>query len=416
MGKKNLFFSFFLFFFSWALSADEYNGYIVKFDSNKSLHFLMEDFKSLGTLEPLNVSFGEFARLHTDQKNLHELKSLPGVEYIEPNWIVSIDPTLADAKRTPTDPSFRQQWALRNDGINSGTRFLWWIIRGRAGEDVNAVRAWDITKGSDEVVIAVIDTGVDYNHPDLRANMWQNDAGEFGYNFVENNNNPIDRNGHGTHCAGIIGAVHNNIGISGLMSNVRIMALKFLSDDGRGDTADAIRAIDYGVANGAHILSNSWGGGGRSQALEEAIIRANNAGVTFVAAAGNSAANSDFRPMFPAGYDVDNVIAVGSHDGQGSRSSFSNFGANSVHVFAPGTNILSTVPNNRYQQLSGTSMAAPYVSAAVGLLISEEGLDKSPSKIRDRIMATAVRTPHLGNNVSLSGRLDAYRLLRNITQ
>lgn len=413
MNAKRLLLSFILFVSAFSLSAQEYNGYIVKFHSDKAMEMAFDDIKNLGEVRPLNLSFGPFAQVDIDAKSLEHVKSMPGVAYIEPNWIVTLDNTLAELEeeyfdKAVNEPSFDQQWGLRNDGRNSGS---WWR-RGREGEDVNALQAWELAKGDREIIIAVIDTGIDYTHEDLAENMWTNEEGHFGYNFVNDTPDPMDGNGHGTHCAGVIGAAHNGIGIAGMMADVRMMALKFLSDSGRGDTAGAIQSIDYAIQNGAHIMSNSWGGGGFSEALKEVIELANDHGIVFVAAAGNSNANTDNRPMYPAGYDVENIISVGAMDGRGNRSSFSNYGANSVHVFAPGSNIYSTVQNNRYRNLSGTSMAAPFVSGAIGLLLESER-NLSPVEIRERVMDTAVRTEYLGDDVSLSGRLDTHRLLTN---
>lgn len=410
MNIKNVLVSVFFVLATFSLSAQEYNGYIVKFHSDKAMDMAMSEMKSLGEVKNLNINFAPFARIHTDAKNLDMIASHPGVAYIEPNWIVSLDHTLEQTESaTVSDPRFEDQWGLNNDGDNSGS---WWR-RGRAGEDVNALEAWTVAQGSEEIIIAVIDTGIDYEHEDLIDNLWFNEEGHNGYNFVNDTPYPMDGNGHGTHCAGIIGASHNDIGVAGMMSRVRMMGIKFLSDSGRGETAHAIKSIEYAIENGAHIMSNSWGGGSYSEALKEVIELANEKGIIFVAAAGNSSANTDQRPMYPAGYDVENIISVGSHDGRGERSSFSNYGAKSVHVFAPGTSILSTVHNNNYRSLSGTSMAAPFVSGAIGLLLEAES-NLTPAEVRQRVMDTAVRTSYLGDSVSLSGRLDAYQLVMGL--
>lgn len=404
----------FLLFASFSLAAEqaEYDGYIVKFNSDKSKGLVIAEMKSLGEVTPMNVNFGSFATIRTDAKNLELLESMYGVEYVEPNWIITLDQTyLEEEVEMVQDPSFNRQWGLVNDGKNSGS---WWRP-GREGEDINALRAWEVAQGDSELIIAVIDTGIDYTHEDLIGNLWFNEEGHNGYNFVNNTPDPMDGHGHGTHCAGIIGAVHNELGIAGVMANVKMMGLKFLADNGSGTTEGAIRAIDYAIENGAHITSNSWGGGAFSQALKEVIQAANDAGIIFVAAAGNNGRNTDARPMYPANYNVDNIISVGSMDGRGERSNFSNFGEESVHVFAPGSSIFSTVQNNGYRNMSGTSMAAPFVTGAIGLMMEAER-NLSPAEVRQRVIDTAVRSEHLGENTSQSGRLDAYRLIMGITE
>lgn len=412
--------------FSLSVQAQESNGWIVKFKSG-SKAFQEKSFQSLGAVTELPVSFGTFVKLEANlaDKNLQNLANHPEVEYIEPNYIYTNQPVVTeDLESAIQDADYGRQWGLQNTGRNSGSIFR----RGTAGEDINATNAWTITEGSQDIIVAVIDTGVDYNHPDLKDNILINEAelngtpGEdsdgngyiddvYGYNFAEKNADPMDGNAHGTHCAGVIGASHNSIGIRGVMANVKILPIKFLSDSGRGETADAILSIDYAISRGAHVMSNSWGGGGRSEALLEAIQRANEKGIVFVAAAGNSRANNDTSASFPANYEVDNVISVGAMDGRGGRASFSNYGRNSVHIFAPGTDILSTTPSNGYRNMSGTSMSAPFVSGVVGLLLSQEtGL--SMAEVRERIIETSVRNSSLATSAQ-GGRMDAFRVLND---
>jgi serine protease len=306
---------------------------------------------------------------------LTELSLHPALEYAEPNYIQYLD-------LTPNDSSFDQLWGLHNTGQTGGT----------AGADISAVAAWDITTGSMDVIVGVIDTGIDYTHPDLAANMWVN-PGEIpgngidddgngyiddvhGINAITNSGNPMDDHDHGTHVSGTIGAVGNNgAGVVGVNWNVSLVGMKFLSSGGSGTTADAIKCIDYAVAlknSGVDIrvLSNSWGGGGFSQALEDSIVAANNADILFLAAAGNSSVNNDSSPHYPSSYDVPNVVAVASTDHNDAMSSFSNWGATSVDLGAPGSAILSTTVGGGYASYSGTSMATPQVAGAAALLLS----------------------------------------------
>ena len=228
-------------------------------------------------------------------------------------------------------------------------------------------------------------TGVDYNHEDLRNQMWVN-SGEipgdgidndgngyvddvYGYDFHNNNGDPMDSNGHGTHCAGTIGAeAGNSIGVAGVSWKPQIMALKFLGASG-GSTADAIRALDYAVMMGAQISSNSWGGGGYSQALVDAIDAAAEANHLFIVAAGNDGRDNEITPTYPCSYDRPNMICVASTDSANDISSFSNWGTTVVHIAAPGSRIYSTYPNNQYEFLSGTSMATPHVSGVAALVL-----------------------------------------------
>lgn len=410
--------------FTFNSVASDFNGYIVKFKEG-SKAFNQKSFKSIGDFQPLNFSFGNFATLNgvnLSNKNVQDLTNHPEVEYVEPNWIIKVNPKIDST--AVNDPSFAQQWGLQNTGKNSGG----WFSSGKKGEDVNAIKAWDITKGNRDIVVAVIDTGIDYRHPDLKENLWVNEAelngtegvdddgngyvdDTYGYDFANNDGDPMDGHSHGTHCSGVIGAAHNSQGVRGVMANVKLMGIKFLSDSGSGETIGAIKAIEYAVKNGAHITSNSWGGGEKSEALKEAIKAAYDAGTMFVAAAGNERNNNDTKPTYPAAYKVDGIITVGAMDGKGNKASFSNYGKTSVHVFAPGTNILSTVKNGRYQKMSGTSMATPFVSGVLGLLLShEEGM--SIDEAKERLMESTILNRSLGN-YAVTGRVDAFRMLKD---
>ncbi len=255
---------------------------------------------------------------------------------------------------------------------------------------VSADKAWAKQRGSKSVVVAVIDTGVDYTHKDLAFNIWRNPhqsvngvnvfgdniTGDVvGWDFVHNDNLPFDDNEHGTHCAGVIGAVGNDgVGISGVNQRVSIMPVKFLTGEGSGDVAAAVKAIDYAVSRGAKALSNSWGGkgdDGTGGALKDAISRAQAAGVLFVAAAGNDGTDNDTQATFPASYNLDNMVNVAATNETDGLAFFSNTGAKSVHVGAPGTNVYSTVPGNKYAKLSGTSMACPHVAGEAALILAQ---------------------------------------------
>ena len=302
-------------------------------------------------------------------------------------------------------------------------------------EKVGAIAAWDIQKGSKDVVVAVIDTGVDYNHPDLAFNMWRNPNTEeilktgidssgsnisgdiVGWDFIHDDNLPYDDNMHGTHCAGIIGAVGNNgEGVSGVAQRVSIMAVKFLDSAGSGDIGDAIAAIDYAVSRGAKILSNSWGGeggtGAEAKALKEVIERSKQAGALFVAAAGNSSSNNDVRPVIPASIKVDNIIAVASTDSQDNMSFFSNYGPASVHIGAPGSGVYSTTPGGTYRSLSGTSMAAPHVAGAAALVWAQFP-EATYSEIKKRLIASGDSIESLTEKTISGKRLNVFNALQD---
>jgi len=327
----------------------------------------------------------------------------PDVEYAEPNYIYH-------ASIVPNDPRFSSLYGMRM---------------------IQAPEAWDVQKGSKAVMVGVIDTGVDANHKDLRDNIWQNpgesgngkennniddDNNGFvddvrGWDFVNNDNNPFDDNEHGSHVSGSVGAVGNNAeGVAGVSWNVSLIPLKFLDANGSGSTIDAVEAIIYGTNVGAKILSNSWGGGGRSQALEDAINFANDNGVLFVAAAGNESANNDQAPSFPANYEVENVISVAANTESDRLAGFSNFGEKSVELAAPGNQILSTVPGDRYAFLSGTSMATPHVSGAAALIWSQYP-NMTMQQLIIRLLGSVDRRSDYADKVSTGGRLNVNRAL-----
>jgi subtilisin family serine protease len=359
-----------------------------------------------------------------------QLRNDPRVEYVEPNYIYR-------ASGTPNDPQFNDLWGMNNTGQTGGTN----------DADIDAPEAWDIQTGSDSTLIAVIDTGVDYNHPDLAANIWTN-PGEIpnngidddnngyrddihGWDFANDDNDPLDDNLHGTHVAGTIGAIGNNsVGVAGVNWRTKIMALKFLGGDGSGTLANAISAIIYGANMKARVMNNSWGGGGFSQALLDAINYANNAGSLFVAAAGNDGNDNDQTPNYPSNYDAPNVVAVAAIDHEGGLAVFgsgggggicgcqgnvigvpgSNFGATTVDLAAPGKDILSTAPNNVYMKLSGTSMATPHVTGVAGLLFSQFPA-WTHLQVKERLLSSVEVSSSLQGKVATGGRVNAQRAL-----
>ncbi|MEX0326332.1 MAG: S8 family serine peptidase [Puniceicoccaceae bacterium] len=309
-------------------------------------------------------------------KRMQALRSTGLFAYVEPDWQVSVLQTL------PTDTSFANGdlWGLRNTGQNGGV----------AGRDVNAVGAWAITTGSPSVTVAVIDTGIRYTHQDLSGNMWTNpgeiagngidDDGNgftddlYGINAITGTGDPMDDHNHGTHVAGTIAATSFDSGRHvGVAYNVKVMALKFLDSTGNGTISGALSCIDYAITNGADIMNNSWGGSGFSQALEDAIESANAAGILFIAAAGNSGTDNDLSPIYPASYDVENVIAVAAIDRTGTLAWFSNYGSTRVDLAAPGVAILSATAasDTSYSYFDGTSMATPHVAGIAALVASQ---------------------------------------------
>ncbi len=357
-------------------------------------------------------------------KAIQEYSSNPNVLYAEPDYLVSLPPEQADkvsarveslemaSMRTPNDPDFPLQWGLKNTGQAP--------FYGQSGADIKAADAWGTTTGSSSVIIAVVDTGVDYTHPDLAGNIWTN-SGEIpnngidddrngyvddvrGWNFVSNNNNPMDDHGHGTHCAGNIAAVgNNNLGITGTCWNARIMPLKFLDASGSGSVSNAISAILYANRMGAQVISNSWGGSQYTQALKDAIDASP---AVVVCAAGNNGQNSDQYPQYPAAMTSSNIISVAATDSKDNLAGFSNYGTTSVDLAAPGVNIRSTYKNGQYQYLSGTSMATPFVSGVAGLLKAANP-SMTKNQIRDRILNTVDRLSSLSGKVATGGRLNA---------
>ena len=344
---------------------------------------------------------------------------IDGVAGIEPDF--AIRPTAV-----PNDPSFTDQWGLRNTGQSGGSR----------GGDIAAVSAWDVTTGSRSVVVAVIDSGFDYTHPDLAANAWRNpgevpgdgldnDGNGFvddvhGWDFANDDADPMDDDGHGTHVAGTIGAVGDNgVGVTGVSWQVSIMGLKFLDAEGSGSISDAIAAISYATRMrrefGVNVVAtnNSWGGADRSLALRAAIAEGGAAGILFVTAAGNDGVNGDRRANYPANEDLDAVIAVTATNRSNRLPAFATYGPVHVDLAAPGAAIRSTVPGGGYATFSGTSMAAPHVTGTIALLATANPA-ASATAIRGAILSTTRPLAALAGKTVTGGLLDAAAAVRAI--
>jgi subtilisin family serine protease len=348
------------------------------------------------------------------------LEKLPNVKYACPNYIRNA------AETVPSDPDYYRQWGWPN---------------------IEAPAAWDTTTGSSTITVGVIDTGVDLQHPDLQANLWVNqleatgtagvdDDGNdyiddiYGWNGITNSPTPDDDDvvspGHGTHCAGVIGAAANNAeGGVGASWNVQIMALKFLNSSGSGWDSDAIKCIDYAIAtneagsSNVRILSNSWSGFGGSPALEAAIQRARDAGIVFVAAAGNESYNIDSPAcvIAPGGLNESNIVTVAASTDTDQVAGFSNYGRSLCALRAPGVSIYSTVTVERgsYAYLSGTSMAAPHVSGVLALILATSPT-MTVNQVIDRLLLNVdpvVADPASDAVTSTAGRLNANRAVNN---
>lgn len=286
---------------------------------------------------------------------------------------------------------------------DSGYANLW------AMPKVQAPVAWDTFTGNNSIKVCIIDSGIENAHNDLSPNIASQ-----GYNAITNSYGCIDDNGHGTHCAGTIGAKgNNNIGVSGVSWNVDIIGCKFLGADGSGYTSDAIECLTYCRSQGAKITSNSWGGGGFSQALYNEIAAEQAAGNLFVVAAGNENRNIDNQPSYPASYDLANIISVGSTTQLDDKSSFSNYGSISVDLMAPGSSIYSTYIGNTYTWLSGTSMATPHVAGAAAL-IWQYNSNLTAREVKDTLMRTVDTTKILRPYCVSGGRINVLKALNAV--
>lgn len=344
-------------------------------------------------------------------------RARPDILYAEPNYTRHAD----QSQVTPSDPRYPEMWNLHNTGQSGGT----------PGADIHAPEAWGLTTDSSSVVVAVIDTGIDYNHVDLSANVWSNagsytltlngksvtcGAGTHGFNPLTQTCDPLDDNGHGTHVAGIIGASGNNgAGVVGVNWQVQLMACKSLDMNGGGNTADAIACLEYLALmkdSGVNLVAtnNSYGGSGFSQAEMDAINSLRQRGILFIASAGNNGGNADLVPQYPAGYNLPNILAVAATDSSDALAAFSNFGRHTVQLGAPGVEILSTVPESLFGDLylswSGTSMAAPHVTG-VAALLKAQSQARDWKAIKNLILAGGDTIPAAADTIAQK-RLNAY--------
>jgi len=345
-----------------------------------------------------------------------ELQNDPDVEYAQPNYLL-------ETAAVPSDENLLKQWALLNNGQEIEGK------EARSGVDINAVQAWDITQGDSSVVIGILDTGIDINHHELSGSIYINpneiadngidDDGNgyiddvYGWDFANDDASVYDSaelDLHGTYVAGIIAAKHNNGGIAGIAPNIKIMPLKFINGT-TGYTCDAIEAIEYAMAMGIKIINCSFGGTDDNLALKDAM---QNSGILFICAAGNRGGNSDDFPVYPASFDLPNIISVASVDTMGVLAGFSNFGSK-IDVVAPGTNILSTSPDNGYDYYSGTSSSAAIVTGIAALLKSSLPTI-SIEDIKARICNNVRPCAALQYMVSSGGRVDAFGALTNTQQ
>ncbi len=371
---------------------------------------LVKTGKSLAHARKLSLEGWQLIQVPTLQKSnlLKQLQADPAVEWAEEDQRYSVD-SLTSKNEGPNDPLFGEQWSLANTHVLETQS----LVRGDASD----------------ILVAVVDTGIDLDHPDLATRIFTN-LGEIanngkdddqngyiddvhGYNFEEKSSDTQDDFNHGSHVSGIIGAIQNNgIGIAGIASHVRILPVKWMKN-GSGWGADAIEAILYAVKMGAKVINASWGGIGDSKALDDAVRAAEKAGVLFVASAGNNHTDNDVQPRHPANLRYSNVISVADLNENDELSSTSNYGKSQVEIGAPGTNILSTMMNKQYGKLSGTSMAAAHVSGVAALLLSLNP-KLTAQELKKIILATAIPTPTLEGKTITGGRIDALAAAKEV--
>lgn len=356
----------------------------------------------------IHLSPSQASKISLTQQAI-KIESLPEVQSVEANMLL----TITDLQ--PNDPKFDQQWGHHS---------------------ILSPQIWDEFRGTKEALIAVIDTGIDHTHEDLADNIWFNqgetgideegnprqsngvddDQNGFiddwrGWDFVNDDNDPFDDHRHGTHCAGIIGAAGNNsIGVTGVNWTTNLVGIKFLDETGSGTLANAVKSIEYATILGVHVTNNSWGGGGFSQTMLDSIQRAHIQNILFVAAAGNNGTDNDKIFHYPSGYQVENIIGVAAIDQQDQLADFSQYGKKTVHIAAPGYEIISTTPDSSYQILSGTSMATPFVSGAIGILKNKYP-EKTPQQLKEKLLASVDAPNSLSNRLISGGKLNLQNAL-----
>jgi outer membrane protein assembly factor BamB len=373
-------------------------------------------FERFGSIRVLGLAQGD-----TVQAAIARLKATGRYEYVEPDFIrhgVGV---------VPDDPGFVNQWALHNTGVNGGV----------AGADINAQAGWGSVSSAPGIIVGIVDSGALTTHQDLAANMWINStpgtkasyasindstgAAETlsetdslnGLNAVNKSGLPTDLLGHGTHVSGIVGAVGNNgVGVSGVAWKVQLMELEFIDSSDNGATSAELVCLEYAIQHGVSVINASFGSQGFSQAEMDAIYEAGQSGIIFVCAAGNAAENNDISDFFPADYPLDNIIAVGASDNRDLPVYFSNYGSGAVEIFAPGEDIYSTYNGSisDYAYLSGTSMAAPFVTGTVALLRSQFPKDTYRETI-NRVLNSADTNPGLAGKCQTGGRVDLAKAL-----
>jgi len=373
---------------------------------------VLSTFPRLGGLQVVQLAPGE-----TVAEALFRCRASGLALFAEPDYKLRAAGAPAP-ESAPNDPFFTNgtQWSLRNSA--------------NPGQDISAVRGWETLHSASNIIVAVVDSGIRYTHEDLAPNMWVN-PGEIpgngvdddrngviddvhGINAVANTGDPMDDAGHGSHVAGILGAAGNNgKGIAGVAWQVQLMACKFLDSSGDGDTSDAIRSIDYARRMGAKVINASFGGEDYSAALFTAISNARATGIILVASAGNESVDSDEMPTYPAGYNLDNIVSVGGTSrADAMDTGYSNFGATSVDLFAPGTSIYSTWADSdsSYRFVSGTSMASPHVAGILALMQARfTGMNYS--QLIRRLLATVDRLPGLEGRCQSGGRANLFKAL-----
>jgi len=368
----------------------------------------------IATYPTVGIQRMQIAGGESVQAIMVKLDADAAVELVEPNYKVYLfqEKAISDVPAAePNDLTWPVLWGLKS-------------IQGPV--------AWSRTTGSDQVIVAVMDSGLDYTHRDLAANTWRNlqeepnGKDDDGNGIVDDLHgislckgepagDPRDDLGHGTHVAGTIAAVGNNRhDVAGVAWRAKLMGVKFLCRDGSGTTADAIRGIEYALAKGAHIINMSWGGPGRSRALEETIKEAGRQGVLIVAAAGNEGLDMDQYPQYPAGFQEANVLAVAATDSSDRMAPFSNWGKQLVHLAAPGVSILSTVPGNKLTFYNGTSMAAPYAAGCAALLKAQNSSLRGP-ELKEALLSAGDPVAGLDGRVSSGRRLNCGNAVRSAT-